>query len=120
MQPDLDTFPQQELPARATQLDAQAADAVHALDHDELYDFQHPSSVHKSALAGRHLAPSQAAGHPGHWPDTPLPGTFSLGGRVALDKGKWSLRVGPGPFTRVKTAHSPRVSTTAPHSALFI
>ena len=25
MQPDLDTFPQQELPARATQLDAQAA-----------------------------------------------------------------------------------------------
>ena len=76
MQPDLDTFPQQELPARATQLDAQAADAVHALDHDELYDFQHPSSVHKSALAGRHLAPSQAAGHPGHWPDTPLLGTF--------------------------------------------
>ena len=81
MKLDLDTFPQQDLPARATQLDAQAADAVHALDHDELYDFQHPSIVHKSALAGRHLAPSQAAGHPGHGPDTPLLHTRYFQGR---------------------------------------
>ena len=56
---------------------ARAARGVHAPDNDELSACPPPSSGHKSALAGRHLAPSQAAGHPGNGPDTPLLGTFT-------------------------------------------